>query len=353
MTTKEEIGLGFAGLGWPGYQHATAARTLPGVVAAAACDLGGERREKFAAEFSPRRSYEQYDDLLADPAVDAVVISLPNFLHHSATIAALRAGKHVLCEKPPAMNVAEIEAIRREVRARGLVYAFSRQSRFSNRMLAARRLVEDGALGTVYFAKAKWVRSRGIPSGTGGWFLEKEKAGGGALIDIGIHALDAAWYLAGCPRPVSVFGQVTQHFRHTLPAGVRYDTDDGAYAAIRFEGGLMVHLETSWAANLTDAVPASSWTGHELIDTILYGNQATLRLNPLTLFTMDGMERRDTALTTGPENPGFELQMDDFLAAIRTGTPPVNNVDQAVSLMKMLMAIYDSSAAGTEIRLID
>ncbi len=352
MKTNGTVGFGFVGLGWPGMMHARAAAALPGTCAAASCDLGAERRAAFAAEFSPDHTYEEYDDLLADPAVDAVVISLPNFLHASATLAALRAGKHVLCEKPPTMNVSEIEAVQREATERGLIYAFSRQSRFCSKMLAARKLVAEGALGTVYFARAERVRSRGIPVGVGGWFLEKAKSGGGAMIDIGVHALDAVWYLAGCPRPVAVSAQVTQHFRHTLPEGTKYDVEDGGYATIRFEGGMVMHLEVSWAANVTHAIPKSHWTGHELEDTTLYGDRATLRLNPPTLYTMDGMERVETPLATGPETNAFETQMANFLGAVRTGTPPVSNVGQAVSLMKMLMAIYESSAAGQEIRLV-
>jgi predicted dehydrogenase len=249
------------------------------------------------------------------------------------------------------MNVAEIEEIRAEAVARELTYAFSRQSRFNSKMLAVKRLVEDGALGQVYFARAERVRSRGIPVGIGGWFLEKSKAGGGAMIDIGVHALDAAWYLAGCPRPISVVGQVSQRFGHTLPVDVKYDVEDTGFAMIRFEGGFVMHLEVTWAGNLTDAVPQSTWAGHELEDTTLYGDRATVRLNPPTLYTMDGMERVATPLSTGPESDGFEAQLRNFLAAIKTGTPPVSNVDQAVRLMQMLMAIYESSESGREVRL--
>ena len=107
----------------------------------------------------------------------------------------------------------------------------------------------------------------------------------------------------------------------------------------------------AWAANVTETVPESSWTGYESEDTTLYGDRATLRLNPPTLYTMDGMVRREQPLATGPASTGFEAQMSNFLDAVRTGTPPVSNVDQAVSLMKMLMAIYESSATGAEVRL--
>ncbi len=351
MDALEEVKVGFLGLGWPGEQHAKAVATLPGASVYAACDLSAERRETFAPQFSPAKVYARYDDMLADPEVDAVVISLPNFLHGSATMSALQAGKHVLCEKPPTMNVTEIEAIRAEAKARRLIYAFSRQSRFNNRMLAARRIVEEGYLGHVYFARAERVRSRGIPVGVGGWFTEKSKAGGGAMIDIGVHAIDAAWYLAGCPEPLSVSAQVSANFHGQVPADVTFDVEDSGFAMLRFAGGLVMHLEVTWAGNMTDAVPKSTWAGHELENTTLYGDKATLSLNPTVLYTMQEKDRKATAIQTGPETNGFDNQMSDFLGSVRSGQPPVNNVDQAVSLMKMLMAVYESSATGKEVRL--
>ena len=350
--SAEIVGVGFVGLGWPGGQHAKAIRALSDAGRIeAACDLSAERREAFAAEYEPRTMHASYDELLADPAVDAVIVSLPNHLHYSASMAALRAGKHVLCEKPPTMNVAEIEAIRGEAISRKLVYAFSRQSRFSDNMLAARRTVAAGELGTVYFARAERVRSRGIPVGLGGWFLEKAKAGGGAMIDIGVHAIDAAWYLLGCPAPVSVSAQVSANFRHLVPTGVKCDVEDAGYAFIRFAGGVVLHLEVAWAANVTDGVPVSTWAGHEVENTTLYGTAGTLRLDPLTVFTMDGMERREAAVEPSEKFNPFIRQMDDFLRAIRTGSVPINNVDQAVDLMKILMAVYESSERGAEVRL--
>lgn len=351
MKTSDEITLGIVGLGWPGEQHAKAAHALPGVRLEAACDLDPARLHKFAADFAPRKTYAQYADMLADPAVTAVVVCLPNFLHFSATMAALQAGKHVLCEKPPTINVPEIEAIRHEARQRRLTYFFGRQSRFKPEMLAARRLVAEGRLGRVYFVRAERVRSRGTPAWGGGWFVEKAKSGGGAMIDIGVHALDAAWYLLGCPRPVSVSAQLGTHFRDLVPEEIKFDVEDSGFAFLRFEDGVVMHLEVSWAANVTDAIPASPWAGHELENTTLYGERATLSLSPPTLFTMDGQERRATALEIMENGVSFERQLDNFLDATRTGAAPVNNVDQAVSLMKMLTAIYESSTAGTEIRL--
>ena len=346
-----EIKLGFVGLGWPGEQHAKAAVALPGVSVEAACDLDPARLEKFAADFAAPKAFTQYAEMLADPDLTAVVISLPNFLHYSATMAALQAGKHVLCEKPPTMNVPEIEAIRHEARQRNLTYFFGRQSRFHPKLLAAKRLVEEGRLGQVYFVKAERIRSRGTPVGLGGWFVERAKSGGGAMIDIGVHAIDAAWYLLGCPQPVAVSAQVSTHFPELVPEGMKFDVEDSGFAFIRFEGGLVMHLEVTWAANLTDAVPKSPWAGHELENTTLYGERATLSLSPPKIFTMEGMERREESFEIDAGGDQFERQLADFIDAIRTGVAPTNNVDQAVSLMRLLMAVYESSAAGAEVRI--
>jgi predicted dehydrogenase len=351
MTSPSKIGLGLVGLGWPGEQHAIAANALPGAEIAAACDLSAERLAGFAKRFSPRKTYAKYDDMLADPEVHAAVISLPNFLHYGATMDALRAGKHVLCEKPPTMNLAEIESIREEAQKRGLIYFFGRQSRFSDTMLAAKRVIDEGRLGKVYYVRAERVRSRGIPVGIGGWFLEKSKAGGGAMIDIGVHAIDAVWYALGCPAPLSVSAQVMANFRHTVPVGVKCDVEDAGYAFVRFAGGIVLQLEVTWAANVTDAPPPHGWCGHELDTATFYGDKATLLLDPPTLFTMDGMERVQTALPVEGNSNGFERQLQNFLDSVRTGEKPISNVDQAVGLMRMLMAIYESSHKGAEVRL--
>ena len=171
------------------------------------------------------------------------------------------------------------------------------------------------------------------------------------MIDIGVHAIDAAWYLLGCPEPLTVSARVSANFGHLIPAGVKCDVEDSGFAFVRFAGDIVLHLEVAWAANVTSAVPASSWAGHEVENTTLYGTAATLQLDPLTISTMEGMQRKETVLDSEEDTGAFARQMNDFVGAIRGGTPPVNNVDQAVTLMKLLRAIYKSSREGREIRL--
>ena len=156
----EKVNVGLVGLGWPGQRHAEGVLGSDLGQLYAACDLNAARREAFAAKYSPKRLFADYDELLADPALQAVVISLPNSLHFPTTLKALQAGKHVLCEKPPTLNAEQMRQLRNEADSRGLIYFFGRQMRFSGSVQAARRAVAERRLGEIYFAKTMWVRSR-------------------------------------------------------------------------------------------------------------------------------------------------------------------------------------------------
>ena len=340
--------LGIIGAGWPGQQHARAINALDGIELYACAEADGERAAEFGATYAPGKTYARYEELLADPKVEAVVICLPNFLHFPATLAALEAGKHVLCEKPPALNGAEMAVLREEAMKRGLTYFFSRQFRFSPAMRMAREIIAAKKLGKIYFAEATWVRSRGIPSGIGGWFTEKARSGGGALIDIGIHALDAAWFLMGTPRPISVSASVFQNFAH-LVRGAAFDVEDAAFAFIRFENGAVVQLKTCWAGNLTDDIPQGDVFGRELNNCTIYGDAAAIRLRPFTLFKDVGGKLVDEALKPADDADAFTLQMKNFVDAIAGRAAPLNNAEQALYLMEMLDAIYLSSSTSREV----
>jgi predicted dehydrogenase len=345
---KQELRIGVIGAGWPGQQHARAIRAARGAVLAALAEPNEERAAEFAQTYEPEKTCSDYSELLGDPAVDALVICLPNHLHFPATLSALRAGKHVLCEKPPTLNGAEMRVLQEEAEKRELLYFFSRQFRFTPAMRLARDLIARQELGKIYFAEAVWVRSRGIPSGLGGWFTEKKRSGGGALIDIGIHALDSAWYLMGTPRPISVTASVFQNFQHLVKTPVN-DVEDAAFAFIRFQNDAVVQLKTSWAGNLPDDIPEGDVFGREMNNCIVYGTEATVRLKPLTLFQDEGGKLVDKMLQPPDAKDSFQLQMQNFVDAIAGRAAPVNSAQQAVYLMEMLDAIYLSSSTGREV----
>ncbi len=215
-------------------------------------------------------------------------------------------------------------------------------------MRMARDLISRQELGKIYFAEAVWVRSRGIPLGIGAWFTDKQRSGGGTLIDIGIHALDSAWYLMGTPRPVSVTASVFQNFKHLVAAPV-FDVEDSAFAFIRFENDAVVQLKTCWAGNLTDEIPQGDVFGRELNNCTVYGDKATVRLKPLTLFQDVDGKLVDKLLKPQDNADSFELQMQNFVDAIRGVAAPINTAQQAVYLMEMLDAIYLSSESRREV----
>src|SRR6267143_5637576 len=137
----KKLNVGIIGTGWPGQMHAQAIGAVNGVNLHACADLDRERRTAFAKEYAPQKSYGDYHDLLKDSNVDAVIICLPNFLHFPSSLAALEAGKHVLCEKPPTMNGAEMKVLLEKATQRNLIYYFSRQFRFTPEMRTAKALV--------------------------------------------------------------------------------------------------------------------------------------------------------------------------------------------------------------------
>lgn len=343
-----KVRIGIVGAGWPGQQHARAVRACADAVLAGLAEPNEERKIEFSRSYEPETTYPDYEELLGNASLDAVVICLPNHLHFPASLAALRAGKHVLCEKPPTLNGAEMRVLQEVAEQRGLVYYFSRQFRFTPAMRLARDLISRDELGKIYFAEAVWVRSRGIPTGLGGWFTDKQRSGGGTLIDIGIHALDSAWYLMGTPRPVSVTASVFQNFKHLVKTPI-FDVEDSAFAFIRFENDAVVQLKTSWAGNLTDEIPEGQVFGREMNNCTVYGKKATVRLKPLTLFQDVNGQLVDRALEPQDNADSFELQMQNFVDAIRGVAAPINNAQQALYLMEMLDAIYLSSSSQREV----
>jgi predicted dehydrogenase len=340
---------GIIGAGWPGEQHAKAIAAIEDATLHSCADADPKRLRDFAEAYKPAHRFSDFPELLRDPELDAAIICLPNFLHFPASLAALEAGKHVLCEKPPTMNAAEMKVLREEAAKRRLIYFFSRQFRFTPALRTAGEIIAQGKLGTIYRARATWVRSRGIPPSIGSWFTDKKRSGGGALIDIGVHALDTAWFLMGTPRPVSISAKVFRNFAHLVSTPV-FDVEDEAHAFIRFENDAIVELETCWAANLTDDTPIGpAWVGRESNNCILFGTKGTLRLRPLTLFEDQDGELVTVRLESCYTDNSFEMQLRNFLGAIRGENQPMNDAEQAFELMEMIDGIYASSQLGREV----
>jgi predicted dehydrogenase len=299
-----------------------------------------------AKEFGIPTEYDDAEKLLSDRTIDAVSICLPNYLHAPMTKSALKAGKHVICEKPPAMSAKEAAQMAAAAEKAGKILMYALQRRFGGGEQAATQAIAKGYAGEVYHARAAWMRTRGIPIGTG-WFTDKSKSGGGALIDIGVHMLDLAWFLLGQPKPTSAYGITHHRFRSVVPEAQKFDVDDAAFAIVRFENGKSLELATSWALN-------QSPQQHGTICRI-YGEKAGIEV-----YTPDGAvlyrnfgpkgESKPVPLKP-PKTVQHAAMMRHFRECILGKSQPIAGPSHGVMLMKMLDAIYKSSETGKSVEM--
>lgn len=332
----------------PGYQKA-------GVTIVATADLVEERAKKLAADFDIAHTFTDYRDLLARPDIDAVSVCVPNYMHKEITIAALKAGKHVLCEKPMAMTVDEAKEMLVASEQSGKILMLGFNNRFRSDVQRLKKVIETGELGDIYYAKTGYIRRRGTPFG---WFTVKDESGGGPVIDLGVHVIDMTRYLMGNPRPVSVMASTYQKFGHyTLMdtdawcssdvkegrrSGEEFDVEDLATALIRFENGATIVVEASWASNIgeRDSVYAS-----------LCGDKAGAQLTPeLTVFSeQDGM-LTDKKINTVNRNSHAE-EIKHFVSCVENGTTPISTARHGVEIQQILNAIYESAKLGRSVQI--
>jgi predicted dehydrogenase len=258
--TEPILRVGVIGLGWAGQQHMKAYAAMDGVELVAIAGQEDHLRQELGDryEIPENRRLVDFSDLLAIDALDAVSIAVPTFLHAPIAIAALEKGLHVLTEKPIAANVADAERMVHAARSAGRVLEVVFNHRLRGDVQTLRQRIDAGELGSPYFAEASWLRRDGIPQ-LGGWFTNAEKAGGGPLIDLGVHVLDYSLFLLGEPEVLAVSATTANHLgrqkaaAQTLANGdgadeVRFEVEDFASAFLRLEGGRSLVLRTSWAA---------------------------------------------------------------------------------------------------------
>ena len=347
--SAETLGVGLIGAGGIARgAHRPGFAAQPNVRIVGVADPMPGRAADFARDFGIPHAYTDYHDLLAQDDVDVVSVGTPPVAHAEATIAALEAGKHVFCEKPMAMNTAEAQAMAAAADQADRVLAIDFQTRFSRDAQRARQLVAGGHLGQPHFARATMLRQAGVP--TWGTFTSKAANGGGALIDIGVHALDRALYVLGHPTPLSVWGAVGR------PLGARggvtnrwgswdtanYDVDDYAFAGIRFEGDLILLLECSWILRI----------GQSVERLVVSAADGGLEISPLRVFhDRDGFHSTEAYDTSGETRKQHEISIADFIRAVRTGGQPTVTAAQGVMVTRIVDAIYRSAEERTEIPL--
>lgn len=313
----------------------------------AIADWNLERAQQAAEKFGIPKAYSCVEDLLAAEQVDAVDICVWNRSHSEVAIAAARAGKHILCEKPMALNVEHALRMKEEVEKAGVLFMMAVPNRYRSDVTLLKDMVDSGKLGEIYYAKTAMVRRRGTPLG---WFTDTAKSGGGPVIDIGVHCIDRTWYLMGRPRPTRVSAMTSSRIGNYQTKGVSrwvaldsdvtaFDTEDSAAGVIHFENGACMLFEVSWALNCK---PQDY--------TQICGTLAGAELDPLTVYGEDMGYLTDNKLTVQDVNP-FAVEIDHFIDCVRTGKAPRSPLEDGLTVQKRLEGIYTSARLGKEVEL--
>lgn len=315
-------------------------------VLTAVYDLNAARTREVAEKYSITHACTSLEEFCALKDVDAVSVCTWNNAHAVSAIAAANAGKHVLCEKPMAMTVAEAEAMKAAAEKSGVVFMLGFVNRFREEAEYIRHMAESGKFGSIYYANARLLRRRGTPLG---WFTDTAKSGGGPVIDIGVHLIDLTWFLMGKPEPASISAVTHYTIGDYQTKGVSrweafdkenlaFNTEDSAAGMIRFQNGATMNFEVSWAINGEGSGLLSS----------LYGSLAGATLDPLAIYGEDGGYLTDNKPTV-KQSDVFDKEIRHFLDCVQSGKQPITPAADGVAVQRMLNGIYTSAKAGKEI----
>jgi predicted dehydrogenase len=328
-----------------GKQHVKAWSKTEGAELVAIADLNPQLCESVKQEFQLSESYLDYKEMLKHSEVEVVSVCLPTGLHEQVVTDCLRAGRHVICEKPPSTSAQAAERMYECSVKTGRQLGYSLQRRFSGQVEAVRRAVVEAQIGEVFYAKTGWVRHAPLNLRESMWRFDR-KIGGGSLLDLGVHLLDAAWYALGCPQPVAASGhvssaQVPEYCRGKGQPMPEMPADDTAAAWIRFANGLVLTLESSYGL----------WTlDDKEVYCDLHGTEGALRMYPgkPAIVTREGK-------ATLEEPAILEAQhgvTSDFIRALEEKRLPCANSMQGIVLHQMLDAILQSADEGREVKIL-
>ncbi len=347
------VTVGIAGCGAIAfYKHLPSLRKLAHV------RIGGlYDRNRFKAENARRdfgddstRVHDTFEHLVADERIDVVHVCTNNAAHAGMTIAALEAGKHVMCEKPMARNAAEARAMLQAATRTRRKLSISYQNRFRPEVQFLHALCRNGELGDIYFAKAHAIRRRAVP--TWGSFHNKGIQGGGCLIDIGSHALDLALWMLGKHKPRSVVGNVYDKLVKRMSganAWGRWDpnastVEDAAFALITMEHGETIFLEASWALNVVEDVEAKvtlcgTAGGADMTRQLRLTGEHLGQLYTNTVDLDAHIHRTRVTLESAAD-----LEARLWIECIVNDSEPIVKPEEALVVTEIIDAIYESSA---------
>ena len=318
----------------------------------AAADPSEERLGQFCDTFDIDRRYRASAELVADEDVDAVYIAVPNKFHAQYAVDCLRSGKHTLLEKPFAMNIDEANSVAVAARESDRIFMVGMNQRFSPAVQNARAIVQRGDIGDVFHAKAYWRRRAGIPR-IGSWFTQKAIAGGGGLLDIGVHMIDVALHVMDKFDASSVYGSTYTKFGNrglgdggwgsSETSDAPFDVDDFATALVKFDDDCTLQIDVSWVLHQHEP---------DRMNVELYGTEGGLRVYQPELYRFSNDQYE---IVENPEAPALRLphanRVHNFLNAILGTEEPLVSIAESIAVQKIIDGIYESSQTGNEVKL--
>ncbi len=333
---SDKIRIGISG-GRFGERHAEAFATTEGVDLVGVADLDDEIRNRLIDTYGFKKGFESHSELVHSGDIDAIVITTPTNLHERHVSEAFDAGLHVLSEKPPATNAREMSQIVTTAGLVGKTYMWARQQRFSNELLNARKMIEEGNLGEVYHASAKWQ--------WGWWPFEPDswrgsvERGGGALLDIGIHIIDSLWFAIGCPDPVEAFASAHNLLMKNEMSDPDDAAEDSSFGMVRFKNGATLTYETSFLTHIEG--PRTLRDSSNVHQLQVFGSKASIDMvsgEKIHVRPREDIDIESYAEAVEQEET-FKRQAREFIDAIKEKREPQNTGKQGLTLMKMLDAL--------------
>ncbi len=325
------------GTGFIADYHARGLQAIAGVEMVAVVSKNIGNAKNFAAKYGIEKAYDTITEVVEDTSIDAVIISTPNKFHAPYAMAFLESGKDVFIEKPMAMNAAECRQIAEMAKKREQLVMVGHMWRFDMDAQYIRETVASGVLGKIFKTKGYGIHENWGPSG---WFVNKELAGGGALADMGVHAIDTVRYLLGDPKPTQVYARISTQFGN-------YEVDDTGILMITWDNGTESIIESGWWHPHKDGPEAS---------TSLFGTKGYANLFPTFLKT----PKDDAFETTVPQLPErtehcdqtiYTRQMEHFVDCIKTRQNPVPGIVEGQVVLTIVDAAYRSAKTGESVML--
>jgi predicted dehydrogenase len=356
---KDKIRIGIIGCGGiANGKHLPSLSKIDNVEIVAFCDLIEEKATKAAKEYGSKNAkvYKDYKKLLEDKSIDVIHVCTPNKSHAEISIAAMEAGKDVMCEKPMAKNANDALSMVDAAKRTGKKLTIGYQNRFRPDSLHLHEICQKGELGKIYYAKAHAIRRRAVP--TWGVFLNEDQQGGGPLIDIGTHALDLTLWMMNNYEPKSVVGTTYHELSKKKNAAnawgpwdpKKFTVEDSAFGFITMKDGSTIILESSWALNTLDVGEAQ---------TVLCGTeggadmQNGLRLNGEEfgrLFVKEvELKSGGVEFYGGEKMDPAEVEARQWIDAVTNNKQPLVKPEEAFIVSKILDAIYESAKTGKQI----